>query len=180
MTDNGHTLQGVNFASQDYLSLSSHPAIKEAAIKAVREYGVHSAGSAALLGNTANSLKSERKIAEFITGHEVVLYPTGWSAGFAAVQGFVRPGDHVVMDVLAHSCLQEGARAATTNIHFHGHLNLKGLERRLQRIRANDTQNGILVVTESLFSMHADTPDIAAMHALCKRIQCNAPRRLRP
>ncbi len=168
MTDNGHTLQGVNFASQDYLSLSSHPAIKEAAIKAVREYGVHSAGSAALLGNTANSLKLERKIADFITGHEVVLYPTGWSAGFAAVQGFVRPGDHVVMDVLAHSCLQEGARAATTNIHFHGHLNLKGLERRLQRIRANDTQNGILVVTESLFSMHADTPDIAAMHALCK------------
>jgi glycine C-acetyltransferase len=100
-----------------------------------------------------------------------VLYPTGWSAGFAAVQGFVRPGDHVVLDVLAHSCLQEGARAATQNIHFHGHLNIEGLRRRLQRIRAQDTENGILVVTESLFSMHSDTPDIAALRALCDEFE---------
>ena len=168
-TDNGIHLKGVNFASQDYLSLSSHPQVKEAAIKAIKDYGVHSAGSAALLGNTTNSLALEQSIAEFITDHEVVLYPTGWSAGFAAIQGFIRPTDHVVMDVLAHSCLQEGARAATTNIHFHGHLNLKGLERRLQRIRTSDNENAILVVTESLFSMHADTPDISGMYALCKQ-----------
>ncbi len=168
-TDAGQAISGINFASQDYLSLSSHPQIKEAAIRAISDYGVHSAGSAALLGNTRHSLALEQRIADFISGHQVVLYPTGWSAGFAAVQGVVRPDDHVVMDVLAHSCLQEGARAATSNIHFHGHLNLRGLERRLQRIRAVDATNGILVVTESLFSMHADTPDIAAMSALCKQ-----------
>lgn len=165
--DMGETVEGVNFASQDYLSLSSHPAVKEAAIAAVKEYGVHSAGSAALLGNTHNSLKLERTISDFVNGREVVLYPTGWSAGFAAVQGFVRPSDHVVLDVLAHSCLQEGARSATGNIHFHGHLNVKGLERRLQKIRAHDTDNAILVVTESLFSMHSDTPDIGALKAVC-------------
>ena len=78
-----------------------------------------------------------------------------------------RPDDHVVMDVLAHSCLQEGARAATQNIHYHGHLNVHALERRLQKIRAADTANGILVVTESLFSMHSDTPDVGALRALC-------------
>jgi len=166
-TDSGAELAGVNFASQDYLSLSSHPAIKEAAIAAIRDYGVHSAGSAALLGNTRHSLTLERTISDFVNGREVVLYPTGWSAGFAAVQGLVRPNDHVVMDVLAHSCLQEGARAATQNIHFHGHLNIEGLSRRLQRIRASDAENGILVVTESLFSMHSDTPDIAALRNVC-------------
>lgn len=165
--DRGDDMQGVNFASQDYLSLASHPEVKAAAIEAVHEYGVHSAGSAALLGNTRQSLQLERAISDFVNGREVVLYPTGWSAGFAAVQGIVRANDHVVMDVLAHSCLQEGARAATQNIHFHGHLNIEGLARRLQRIRANDTQNGILVVTESLFSMHSDTPDIAALRAVC-------------
>jgi 7-keto-8-aminopelargonate synthetase-like enzyme len=167
----GETVEGVNFASQDYLSLSSHPMVKEAAIAAVQEYGVHSAGSAALLGNTRNSLKLENVISEFVHGREVVLYPTGWSAGFAAVQGFVRPSDHVVLDVLAHSCLQEGARSATGNIHFHGHLNVKGLERRLQKIRAHDTENAILVVTESLFSMHSDTPDIGALKAVCEEYQ---------
>ena len=166
--DTGLVVEGVNFASQDYLSLSTHPKIKEAAIEAVKEYGVHSAGSAALLGNTKNSLKLERTISDFMHGREIVLYPTGWSAGFAAVQGFVRPGDHVVMDVLAHSCLQEGARAATGNIHFHGHLNVKGLERRLQKIRQNDNENAILVITESLFSMHSDTPDIHALRAACE------------
>ena len=169
--DIGETVEGVNFASQDYLSLSSHPKVKEAAIAAVQEYGVHSAGSAALLGNTRNSLALERAISEFMHGREVVLYPTGWSAGFAAVQGFVRPSDHVVLDVLAHSCLQEGARSATGNIHFHGHLNVKGLERRLQKIRAHDTENAILVVTESLFSMHSDTPDIGALKAVCEEYQ---------
>ncbi len=167
LTDGGMQIEGVNFASQDYLSLSSHPDVKEAAIEAVKEYGVHSAGSAALLGNTRHSLTLEKSISEFIHGREVVLYPTGWSAGFAAIQGIVRPGDHVVLDVLAHSCLQEGARAATQNIHFHGHLNSEGLARRLRRIRDKDTENGILVVTESLFSMHSDTPDIGALRSVC-------------
>ncbi|MEX0344250.1 MAG: aminotransferase class I/II-fold pyridoxal phosphate-dependent enzyme [Rhizobiaceae bacterium] len=167
LTDGGLQIEGVNFASQDYLSLSSHPDVKEAAIEAVKEYGVHSAGSAALLGNTRHSLMLEKSISEFIHGREVVLYPTGWSAGFAAIQGIVRPGDHVVLDVLAHSCLQEGARAATQNIHFHGHLNSEGLARRLKRIRDKDTENGILVVTESLFSMHSDTPDIGALRSVC-------------
>jgi glycine C-acetyltransferase len=167
LTDSGKAFTGVNFASQDYLSLASHPEIKRAATRAIEEYGVHSAGSAALLGNTKHSLELERVISDFLHGRETVLYPTGWSAGFAAVQGFVRPNDHVVMDVLAHSCLQEGARAATQNIHYHGHLNVHALGRRLQKIRATDSTNGILVVTESLFSMHSDTPDIRALRAVC-------------
>lgn len=168
-SDAGQDFSGINFASQDYLSLSSHPAVKQAAIEAIGEYGVHSAGSAALLGNTANSLRLEHALSDFIGGREIVLYPTGWAAGYGSVQGFVRANDHIVMDILAHSCLQEGAKAATQNIHHHGHLNLQMLERKLSRIRANDTENGILVVTESLFSMHSDTPDLGAMRALCDK-----------
>lgn len=167
MSDTGATFSGINFASQDYLSLSSHPAIKAAAHKAIDEYGVHSAGSAALLGNTANSLLLEQGLSQFLGGREIVLYPTGWAAGYGSVQGFVRANDHVVMDILAHSCLQEGAKAATPNIHYHGHLNLEAMTRKLERIRASDKDNGILVITESLFSMHSDTPDLLAMRALC-------------
>jgi 7-keto-8-aminopelargonate synthetase-like enzyme len=168
-SDTGEAFSGINFASQDYLSLSSHPAVKAAAIAAIEEYGVHSAGSAALLGNTANSLLLEQGLSAFLGDREIVLYPTGWAAGYGSVQGFVRANDHVVMDILAHSCLQEGAKAATQNIHYHGHLNLDALSRKLERIRASDTVNGIMVVTESLFSMHSDTPDLLAMRALCDR-----------
>jgi glycine C-acetyltransferase len=97
-----------------------------------------------------------------------VLYPTGWAAGYGVIRGLVRPDDHVVIDGLAHNCLHDGAIAATKNIHLHGHLNLQSVRRHLNRIRARDSENGILVVTEGLFSMDSDTPDIAAMQELCR------------
>jgi glycine C-acetyltransferase len=165
--DSGNKIHGVNFASQDYLSLSSHPAIKAAAVETIERCGVHSAGSPALVGNTSHSLALERKIADFLKMEEVVLYPTGWAAGFGVIKGLVRSADHVVMDMLSHSCLQEGASAATDNIHLFRHLDNEYCRNILSKIRAKNTESGILVVTESLFSMDSDTPDLAALQALC-------------
>jgi glycine C-acetyltransferase len=166
--DAGRSFHGVNFASQDYLSLASHPAIKEAAVRAVGEYGVHSAGSAAFLGNTRYSIALQRSIADFLEVEHAILYPTGWAAGYGVIKGLVRPDDHIVMDGLAHACLQDGAAAATRNVHLHGHLNLQSVRRHLVRIRARDAANAILVITEGLFSMDSDTPDIAALQDLCR------------
>ena len=160
-------MRGVNFASQDYLSLSSHPAIKATAIETIERCGVHSAGSPALVGNTSHSVALEREIAQFVEMDHVVLYPTGWAAGFGVVKGLVRSADHVVMDMLAHSCLQEGAHAATNNVHLFRHLDNEYCRNILAKIRAKDAQNGILVVTEGLFSMDSDTPDLGALQALC-------------
>lgn len=165
--DSGVRFAGLNFATQDYLGLSSDPEIKEVAKAVIDEYGVHSAGSSALAGNTKYSLRLERTIAEFLDVEHTVLYPTGWAAGYGAIKGLVRPADHVVMDGLAHACLQEGAYSATANVHLHGHLNLQSARRHLKRIRARDVENGILVVTESLFSMDSDTPDLRALQELC-------------
>lgn len=165
--DSGNKMRGVNFASQDYLSLSSHPAIKATAIETIERCGVHSAGSPALVGNTSHSVALEREIAQFVEMDHVVLYPTGWAAGFGVVKGLVRSADHVVMDMLAHSCLQEGAHAATNNVHLFRHLDNEYCRNILAKIRAKDAQNGILVVTEGLFSMDSDTPDLGALQALC-------------
>jgi glycine C-acetyltransferase len=165
--DTGHPFRGVNFASQDYLGLSSHPQIKAAAKAMIDEYGVHSAGSSALAGNTKYSLALERVISDFLELEHTLLYPTGWAAGYGVIKGLVRPDDHVVIDGLAHACLQEGAYSATRNVHLHGHLRLDSVQRHLQRIRARDTKNAVLVVTESLFSMDSDTPDLVALQALC-------------
>jgi 7-keto-8-aminopelargonate synthetase-like enzyme len=166
--DAGRAFRGVNFASQDYLGLASHPEIKAAAKAAIDEYGVHSAGSSALAGNTKYSLALERAVSDFLDLEHAILYPTGWAAGYGVIKGLVRPDDHIVMDGLAHACLQEGAYAATRNVHLHGHLKLEAVRRHLQKIRARDTRNAILVVTESLFSMDSDTPDLAALQALCR------------
>jgi 7-keto-8-aminopelargonate synthetase-like enzyme len=165
--DRGIKMRGVNFASQDYLSLSSHSGIKEVAKQTIERCGVHSAGSPALVGNTSYSVALEHKIADFLNMEEVVLYPTGWAAGFGVIKGLVRSADHVVMDMLSHSCLQEGANAATSNIHLFRHLDNEYCRNILTKIRAKDKENGILVVTEGLFSMDSDTPDLMALQALC-------------
>jgi 7-keto-8-aminopelargonate synthetase-like enzyme len=169
--DSGVRFSGLNFATQDYLGLSSDPEIKEVAKAVIDEYGVHSAGSSALAGNTKYSLRLEQTISEFLSVDHTVLYPTGWAAGYGVIKGLVRPSDHVVMDGLSHACLQEGAYSATANVHLHGHLNLDSARRHLQRIRAKDTENGILVVTESLFSMDSDTPDLLVLQELCREYE---------
>src|SRR5579884_4195359 len=165
-TDKGLFFEGVNFASQDYLSLNAHPMIKAAAIEAINEYGVHSAGSPALVGNTSLSILLEKRIGDFLECDHVALFPTGWAAGFGAIKGLVRSNDHIVMDALSHACLQEGAQAATRNIHLFRHNSVDAAREKLAKIRSSDTTNGILVITESLFSMDSDTPDIRALQDL--------------
>lgn len=166
---NGVPFSGVNFASQDYLSLSAHPQLVAAACTAAQSMGVHSAGSAALMGNTALSVELERRLADFTGYQHCTVFPIGWAAGYGAVKTLVRKHDHVVIDALAHACLQEAATDATPNVHRVPHLSIAAVERRLERIRRAHQDAGILVVTETLFSMDSDVPDIAGLQALCRR-----------
>ncbi len=167
-SQNGITVEGFNFGSQDYLGLSQHYAIRDAAVRALVEYGPHAAASPMLQGNTALSRKLEQEIAELLNMDHILLFPTGWAAGFGAIVGLVRPNDHIVIDQLAHACLMQGARAATGNIRLFHHNDVADVRRKLQRIRAKDTTNAILVVSEGLFSMDSDSPPIAALQDACK------------
>lgn len=156
----------LNFASQDYLALSFDEQIRQAVREAVDQHGVHAAGSPALVGNSAPTVRLEAVLSEWLQCAETVLFPSGWGACYGAIKVLVRRHDHVVMDELAHASLQEGARAATPNVHVFRHLSVDSLARRLKRIRAQSPQAGILVVTESLYSMDADVPDLRAHQAL--------------
>jgi glycine C-acetyltransferase len=165
--DAGGCFRGVNFASGDYLALASHPAIKEAARAAIDAFGVHTAGAAAQFGATPQSVLLERRIADFLDAPEAILFPSGWAAGFGAIKALVRATDHVVMDVLAHPCLQEGAAAATRNIYLFRHNQVDECREWLEKIRSRDAENGIMVVTESLFSLDSEVADLGALQALC-------------
>lgn len=167
-SQNSRVVEGVNFGSQDYLGLASHPAIQEAAMTALWEFGPHTASSPMLQGNTRLSRALESALADMLRMEHVLLFPTGWSAGFGLIVGLVRPNDHILIDQLAHACLMQGARAATPNHAFYRHNNVDDVRRRLAKIRARDTQNGILVITEGLFSMDSDSPDLAALQQVCR------------
>jgi 7-keto-8-aminopelargonate synthetase-like enzyme len=165
--ESGLGARGINFASQDYLSLASHPQVADAAARALRDAGPHSAGSAVLLGNTRTSLALEEAIAGLVETEHVALFPTGWGAAFGAITALVQAQDHIVIDQFAHASLRQGASAATPNVSINRHLDVRHVRELLGAIRARDTAHGILVVTEGLFSMDSDTPDLAALQALC-------------
>lgn len=165
---NGVTVEGVNFGSQDYLGLSSHSRIHDAAIRALSDYGPHSAASAILQGNTGLSRRLEAAIAEHVAAEHVLLFPTGWAAGFGTIVGLVRQNDYVVLDQNSHACLMQGARAATDKHTFFRHRDTEDARRKLARIRAKDTENAILVVTEGIFPMDSDSPDILALQEVCR------------
>lgn len=162
----GGIVHGLNFSSQDYLSLSTHPQVIASAHEAIDRFGLHSAGSPALTGNLGDGESLEREIADHLQTPFVTLFPTGWSAGFGIIKALVRQADHVVIDALAHNCLHEGTRASTGNIHMFKHLDHGHARELLAAIRARDSENGILLISEGVYSMDADSPDIAAMQAL--------------
>jgi 7-keto-8-aminopelargonate synthetase-like enzyme len=164
----GRVYEGINLGSQDYLGLASEPSVVEAAVEAARRYGVHSGGSGVLAGGSTESLLLERELGELVRAQHVLIFPTGWAAGFGAIVGLVRPYDHVLLDEVAHSCLQAGANAATGNVVRHRHLDVEAVRAELARIRATDTRAGILVVTEGLYSMDADVPALRAMIDVCR------------
>ena len=159
----GPIVEGVNFTAVDYLGLAFDERLHEAAIQAIREFGHHTPSSRPLMGNSPSSQRVEAKLSHFLERPSAFLCPTGWAAAYTAVSGVVRRKDHVVMDELAHSSLQNGAAASTQKIQIFRHLDNDSLRERLKAIRAEDAKNAILVVTEGLFSMDGDTPDLAGL-----------------
>jgi glycine C-acetyltransferase len=158
----------LNFASQDYLGLSTHCKIKSAAADAVRRFGPQGAGPAARHGGTRYTRALERRLGAFLGMRHVLLCPSGWAAGYGAIRGLVRSADHVVIDQYSSAPLQEGANAATDKVYRYRHLSVDYCRKLLGSIRAGDSANGILVVTESVFPVDAESPDLAAMRALAR------------
>lgn len=169
--EDGTAFEGLNFASQDYLSLSSHARVVDAAREALRRFGPHSAGSPVLLGNTPPTLALESKLADLLQMEQVTLFPTGWGAGFGTITGLVRRNDFIVMDELAHACLQSGANAATDNVVRHAHLDVGAVRQHLAEIRAGHRDAAVLVITEGLFSMDSDVPDLRALQEACREFE---------
>lgn len=154
---------GVNFASQDHLSLIGHPLVRDAAADALARFGPHAGSPATLQGGSRPALLLEERLADLLGCREATLFPTGWAAGYGAIRVLVRPEDHVLLDSLAHPALQEAAAAATRRLHRIPHGAHEALLQRLGRIRAEDARAGILVVAESISPVDAAVPDLRAI-----------------
>ena len=168
VSDLGVITNGPNFGGQDYLSLTGHPAVHEAAARALRDYGPITAGSPALGGANPLSKGLEAGLAELLHAEHVVLFPTGWAACFGTIRSLMHRGDHILLDKLSHDSLRQGAAASGAAVRFFRHLDNDDVRTHLAEIRATDTTNAVLVVTEGVFSMDSDTPQLAELLAVCR------------
>jgi 7-keto-8-aminopelargonate synthetase-like enzyme len=164
----GREFTGINLTTVDYMGLSDHPKIKEAAKKTLDTKRLHSINTGPLLGNSLESGALETWLANHLKHDYGMIFPTGWAASFSGVAAIARQNDYVVLDEFAHQSLKQGANAACDNVSKFKHLDNEAVKAQLSSIRKKAPKAGILVVTEGLYSMDGDAPDIAELLQICK------------
>jgi 8-amino-7-oxononanoate synthase len=153
----------VNFASNDYLGLSQHPAVKAAAKAAIDQFGAGAGASRLVTGTEYPHTKLEEEIAAFKDAERALLFSTGYAAAIGTITSLVGPGDVVILDKLAHACLIDGAKLSGAFVRVFPHNNTAKLKHHLAWARQRCPQGKTLIVTESIFSMDGDFGELAAI-----------------
>ena len=161
----------INFGSQDYLGLSNHPAVIQAAKDSIDQYGINAGGSPVLGGQNILTNKLGKKIAEALKVEQAHIFPNGWSACFGAIAGLVTARDCIVMDMLMHNSSDVAAKYATEHVYKFKHNDLDDLEKKLKFWRDRNSDAGLFVVIETLYSMNSDGPDMTGVYDLCVKYE---------
>ena len=152
----------LNFSSNDYLGLASHPALKEAAIKAVEKWGAGSGASRLVCGSLAVHHELEEALADFKGTEAALTFSTGYAAAQGAIVALLGKGDILIVDRLIHACVVDAAKVCGAKLRVFRHNDLNDLEAKLKWARKQQPTVGdrrsarILIVTESVFSMDGD------------------------
>lgn len=152
----------LNFSSNDYLGLASHPALKEAAIKAVEKWGAGSGASRLVCGSLAVHHELEEALADFKGTEAALTFSTGYAAAQGAIVALLGKGDILIVDKLVHACVVDAAKVCGAKLRVFRHNDLNDLEAKLKWARKQQPTVGdrrsarILIVTESVFSMDGD------------------------
>ena len=161
-----------NFASNDYLGLSHHPFVIEAASGACTRYGAGSGAAPLITGYGPAHELAESRIAQWKGVERAVLLPSGYQANLAAVQTIAAvasssgSGVRFLLDKLCHASLIDAVRASGAEFRVFPHNHIGKLSRLLQEADSGEIQ---VVVTESIFSMDGDTADLRGIVELRKK-----------
>jgi len=164
ITIGGHKL--INFSSNDYLGLASHPAIAVAMGEGAQRWGSGSTASRLISGTTAEHAALEEELALAKGTEAALVFSTGVAAATGTIPALVGKGDVIIMDKLAHACLIDGARASEATLRVFPHNDLEKLESHLKWAREkHPTSTGarVMILTESVFSMDGD---LAPLHEI--------------
>lgn len=152
-----------NLASYNYLGLSCRPEVIEAAVEAVRAYGLGAAGSPHLSGLLAIHEDFANEIADFKGTEAALLFPSGYSANVGTLAALVGPEDCVIADMSAHASIFDGCQLAQARLSLFRHNDMESLAMRLRRARGRK-----LVVVEGVYSMDGDIAPLDRVAELCR------------
>jgi 8-amino-7-oxononanoate synthase len=152
----------LNFSSNDYLGLANHPALKEAAIKAIEKFGTGAGASRLVCGSLAPFHELEETLAAFKKTEAALTFSTGYAAALGTICALADKDDIVILDKLVHASIVDAAKLSGAKLRIFDHNDLNDLEEKLRwadkfaKAESGKRKAEILVVTESIFSMDGD------------------------
>lgn len=164
------------FTSNNYLGLSTHPRIKEAAIQAIEKYGTGSTGSRLLSGNIDIHIELEQKLAQFKKGEDAIVFPTGFSTNIGVISAITKPlnilplfgfkkKSIILSDELNHASIIDGCKQSNQKVISYRHLDTKHLESLLKKYKYKMK----IIITDSIFSMDGDIAPLDEISKLAKK-----------
>jgi len=154
--------------SNNYLGLTAHPKVKEAAIKAVEKYGTGCSGSRYLTGTLDLHIELEEKLAAFFNKEALLLFSTGYQTAQGIIPTLVQRGDYVVSDKDNHACIVAGnlmAKGATADFVRYKHNDMDDLERVIKKLPA---EAGKLIVSDGVFSTGGEIVELERLNKIAK------------
>ena len=155
----------VMVGSNNYLGLTHHPKVLEAASKALHQYGSGCTGSRFLNGTLDLHEQLEERLAKFVNQESALVFSTGFQANLGVISTLVGRDDHLFSDKLNHASIVDGARLALGTVHRYPHGDLRSLERELAR---TPSEAGKLIATDGVFSMEGSIVDLPGIMALAE------------
>ena len=156
----------IMIGSNNYLGLTMHPKVRQAAIEATERYGTSCTGSRFLNGTLELHLELERRLAEFVGTEAALVFSTGYQTNLGTLSALVGRGDFVVTDKEDHASIVDGCRLAFGEMRRFGHNDLEHLERVLSKL---PEEVGKLVVVDGVFSMGGDVAPLSELVPLCQK-----------
>ena len=156
----------IMLGSNNYLGLTNHPEVKQAAAEALESYGTGTAGSRFLNGTLDIHVELEEKLAQFMGSEAALTFSTGFAVNLGVISSLIGRKDVVILDNLDHACILDGARLSFGRVLKYPHNDMDSLE---ERLRSVEDHRSKMIVVDGVFSMEGDLADVPRIVELKKK-----------
>jgi glycine C-acetyltransferase len=160
----------INLSANNYLGFATHPTVKEAAKRAIDEYGVGAGSVRTIVGNQDLLEQLEQAIAVFKHEEAVTVFQSGLNCNIGVIQAITDKGDLIVSDELNHASIIDGVRLSKADRAVYKHCDMVDLERVLSEQRKQ--YRNVLIITDGVFSMDGDLAPLPKIVELAERFDC--------